>query len=179
MTNNIPHGHALRKGRISIADQIYLVTCVAYDRRPVFQDLQSGRHVVQALRYASSNKTAETLAYVVMPDHLHWLLSLGDGVTLSCVVGAMKRHSARRINEVMHRSVRTVWQRGFHDHALRQDESVQDVARYVVANPLRAGLVCRLGDYALWDAIWLNPWSRLQAAPTECCGHVGALCKRD
>jgi hypothetical protein len=29
------------------------------------------------------------------------------------------------------------------------------MARYVVANPLRAGLVKRLGDYPLWDAIWL------------------------
>jgi len=157
MTNNNHRGHALRKGRVSIANQIYLVTCVTRDRVALFHDLYAGRQVVQALRYASSNNRAETLAYVVMPDHIHWLLSLGDGVTLSCVVGAMKRHSARRINEVMHHSVRTVWQRGFHDHALRQDESVQDVARYVVANPLRAGLVCRLGDYALWDAIWLKP----------------------
>jgi hypothetical protein len=38
---------------------------------------------------------------------------------------------------------------------LRQDEDVARVARYVVANPLRAGLVKRIGDYPLWDAAWL------------------------
>jgi len=32
---------------------------------------------------------------------------------------------------------------------------VQATARYIVANPLRAGLVERLGDYPLWDAVWL------------------------
>ena len=152
---NIPHGHALRKGRVSIAHQIYLVTCVACDRQMVFQDLQSGRQVVQALRYASASGRAETLAYVVMPDHLHWLLSLGDSVALSAVVGSMKRHSARRINAANRLAGSCVWQRGFHDRALRSEESVQDVARYLVANPLRAGLVHRLGDYALWDAVWM------------------------
>ena len=157
MTNNIPHGHTLRRGRISIANQIYLVTCVACDRRPVFHDLHAGRQVVHALRYAAVSGRAETLAYVVMPDHLHWLLSLCDGVTLSFVVSTMKRHSARHLNEARHRTGERIWQRGFHDHALRRDESVQDAARYIIANPLRAGLVQRLGDYALWDAVWLNP----------------------
>ena len=156
MTNNNPHGHALRRGRVSIAHQIYLVTCVTCDRVVLFHDLYAARQVVQALRYASSSGRAETLAYVVMPDHLHWLLSLGDGMRLSFVVGAVKRHSARRINEAGNLAGRRVWQRGFHDHALRNDESAQQAARYIVANPVRAGLVCRLGDYALWDAIWLN-----------------------
>ncbi len=31
-----------------------------------------------------------------------------------------------------------------------------DVARYIIANPLRAGLVGRVGDYPLWDAVWLS-----------------------
>ncbi|MBB5859537.1 hypothetical protein GGR69_001194 [Xanthomonas arboricola] len=29
------------------------------------------------------------------------------------------------------------------------------MARYLIANPLRAGLVARVGDYPFWDAIWL------------------------
>ena len=124
MTQHIPHGHALRKGRVSIANQIYLVTCVACNRQTLFQDLDAGRQVVQALRYASFSGRAETLAYVVMPDHLHWLLALGDSVHPSVVVGSMKRHSASRINGLKRLADRCVWQRGFHDHALRSDESV-------------------------------------------------------
>jgi hypothetical protein len=48
-----------------------------------------------------------------------------------------------------------VWKPGFHDRALRHEDSMVDAARYIVANPLRAGLVERVGDYPFWDAIWL------------------------
>jgi hypothetical protein len=48
-----------------------------------------------------------------------------------------------------------VWQTSFHDHALRREEDVLSVARFVVANPLRAGLVKSLRDYPHWDAVWL------------------------
>ncbi|MNN82247.1 hypothetical protein D3C81_1991650 [compost metagenome] len=49
----------------------------------------------------------------------------------------------------------SLWQQGYHDRALRRDEDLVKLARYVVANPLRAGLVEKLGDYPLWDAIWV------------------------
>jgi hypothetical protein len=45
---------------------------------------------------------------------------------------------------------------GFHDHALHRDEDLKNLGLYVVANPLRAGLVKSLGDYPHWDAIWLR-----------------------
>ncbi len=43
----------------------------------------------------------------------------------------------------------------FHDRAMRKEEDLKAAARYIVANPLRAGLVERCGDYPLWDAVWL------------------------
>lgn len=49
----------------------------------------------------------------------------------------------------------SLWQNGFHDRALKREEDLVKIARYVVANPLRAGLVEKLGDYPLWDAIWV------------------------
>ena len=48
-----------------------------------------------------------------------------------------------------------IWQKGYHDRAVRSEEDLRNVARYIVANPLRAGLVKRLGDYPFWDAAWL------------------------
>jgi hypothetical protein len=48
-----------------------------------------------------------------------------------------------------------VWDRGFHDHALRRDEDMRNVARYIVANPLRAGLVGNVLDYPYWNCVWL------------------------
>ena len=48
-----------------------------------------------------------------------------------------------------------LWQTGFHDHALRREEDLAATARYLIANPLRAGLVQRVGDYPFWDAVWV------------------------
>ncbi|GGY09626.1 hypothetical protein GCM10007160_41190 [Litchfieldella qijiaojingensis] len=50
---------------------------------------------------------------------------------------------------------KSIWQRGYHDRAIRDEEDIRAVARYIVANPLRAGLVNDIGQYPLWDAKWL------------------------
>jgi putative transposase len=149
------HGRSLRKGRVSLKEHVYLVTAVTYQRQPVFTDVNAGRVVVDEIMRSARFGDTDTLAFVVMPDHLHWMFSLVSDRMLSSVVGAVKRYSARRINEMYSRGASQIWQRGFHDHALRRDEDVARVARYVVANPLRAGLVQRIGDYPLWDAVWL------------------------
>jgi hypothetical protein len=52
-----------------------------------------------------------------------------------------------------------VWQPGYHDHALRREEDLVTVSRYLVANPLRAGLVAYIGNYPLWDAIWFDGYN--------------------
>jgi len=83
-----------------------------------------------------------------MPDHLHWLMQLGDVRDLSAVVQSVKALSSKRIG---HR----IWQQGFYDHAVRDEENIKAIARYIVANPVRAGLVSRIGDYPHWDAVWL------------------------
>lgn len=143
-----PHASKLRIGRYSEAGRIYLVTTVVAERKRVFEDFSKAYGLVRLLREIEANALAETLAFVVMPDHLHWLLSLGEKRSLSSVVGTLKSLSAHRLG-------RPIWQAGFHDHAMRQEEDLLALARYVVANPLRAGLVKCLGEYPPWDAAWL------------------------
>jgi REP element-mobilizing transposase RayT len=95
----------------------------------------------------------ENFAWVIMPDHMRWLLAPKDDC-LEHIMQCLKSKSAIAINRYTGSSGR-VWQQGYYDHALRSDEDVKAIARYVIANPLRAGLVARLGDYPLWDAEWL------------------------
>jgi REP element-mobilizing transposase RayT len=111
--------------------------------------------IVRSLMRLEKTGRASTKAFVIMPDHLHWLLQLPEGSRLSSTVGSMKSQSGNSINQLLGRSSNPVWQRGFHDHALRRDEDIVRVARYIVANPLRAGLVSRIGDYPLWDSVWV------------------------
>lgn len=145
----LPHSRDLRLGRFSQVEQIYLLTLVTKNRLAVFGNFSVARQVVRAMHQASVASVAETLAFVVMPDHVHWLLRLLGTVSLGEAVRRLKA-------KVSLTQGHPVWQHGFHDHALRRDEDLVSVARYVVANPVRAGLVRHIGDYPHWDAVWLD-----------------------
>ncbi|WP_150803389.1 REP-associated tyrosine transposase [Pseudomonas fluorescens] len=143
----------LRTGRVSEVGGIYLVTVVVHQRQPVFTDWRLGRRVVEQFRLAQEDDWANSLAWVVMPDHFHWLLQLRER-TLAELMCRVKSRSSLTVKQTMGRRGR-LWQKGYHDRAARQDEDVKNLARYVVCNPLRAGLVKPVHDYPLWDACWL------------------------
>jgi REP element-mobilizing transposase RayT len=151
-----PHSRDLRKGRHSERNRIYHVRASTQDKRPLFSDFQLGRVVVQGLRFLHERGDVESLAFVVMPDHLHWLFRLTGQRPLEHVMHSLKRHAARVINLRLGVVGDPVWQEGYFDRALRAEDDVIVVARYIVANPLRAGLCRHIGDYPLWDAIWLQ-----------------------
>ena len=143
---------ALLRGRVSLAGHYYLNTMVTHRRVPLFADFACGRRVMRSMHSSDLAGRSETLACVVMPDHVHWLLKLKT-LPLSQVIGLFKGGVAHELNR--ERSVsETVWQRGYHDHALRWDESLEEAARYVIENPLRAELVRHIGDYPLWHSVW-------------------------
>ncbi len=145
----------LLKGRWSIRYQYYLVTFTTRDRAPMFRDLHLARLVVAELRNLQRAGLATSVAWVIMPDHVHWLFQLHAESNMSRVVKLLKGRSARTIN-VYRSSKGSVWQSGFQDRAIRREGSLRLVARYIVANPLRAGLVTAIGDYPHWDSIWLG-----------------------
>ena len=142
------HGGDLRKGRVSIANQVYMITTATRNRSPVFRDLIAGRVLVRQLRAAEQRRWSQSLAFVIMPDHMHWLLALGGEVSLSTLMNRIKGATSRQL-PTLH------WQRGFHDHAVRREQDMVALARYIVANPIRAGLVESVRDYSLWDAVWV------------------------
>ena len=146
--------HALRKGRASIANGVYLITTTTFERQKLFDDFPVSCAVARCFEDADFLGDAAMLAWVLMPDHVHWLLQLGERDGLGRVVNRLKSASARYANRARGASG-VVWAKAFHDHGLRSDEDLQAVARYVVANPLRAGLVSQIGNYPFWNAVWL------------------------
>ncbi len=151
-----PHSHDLRKGRHSERYRIYHIRTSTENKRPLFVDLYLGRVVVNTMRFIHESGDVDSLAFVVMPDHLHWLFQLTGVRPLEKILFSLKRHTSGVINQRLGRIGETVWQDGYFDRALRDDEDVITVARYIVANPLRAGLCKQIGEYSLWDAVWLK-----------------------
>jgi REP element-mobilizing transposase RayT len=143
----------LRRCRYSETGRVYLLTSVTYDRQPVFADWKLGRLLVNEFRNAQSESMAESLAWVIMPDHFHWLVELKES-DLPQLMRKVKSGSALAVTRAKNEPFK-LWQKGYHDRAIRQESKIILAARYIVANPLRAGLVKRYGDYPLWDAVWL------------------------
>ena len=161
MANAAPRDHcvampytALTTGRVSQEGAAYLVTTATASRSPLFRDHASSLVVVRALYAMERRGDCALLAWVLMPDHLHVLLVL-HGLGLSTLVRSLKGRTARTLNAMRAARCR-VWQAGFHDRAVRREEDLVEIARYIVANPLRAGLVDRIGEYPYWNAVWLQ-----------------------
>ncbi|WP_242210101.1 MULTISPECIES: transposase [unclassified Pseudomonas] len=150
---NLSASNRLRIGRYSEHNRIYLLTTNTAGRQPFFSDFALGRLVASEFHVAEEMGIANTLAWVVMPDHFHWLIELKRG-SLGDLMQRTKSLSTKAVNLSTGRQT-SLWQSGFHDRALRREEDLVKLARYIVANPLRAGLVKKLGDYPLWDAIWV------------------------
>lgn len=83
------HSHRLRHGRRSEAGRAYLITTVARDRRHLFRNPSLAMAVARSIHYMR-RFGHQTLCYVIMPDHLHWLMQLGKAQQLSDTVGMMK-----------------------------------------------------------------------------------------
>lgn len=152
--NRRPGHLALRRGRVSVGHTVYLVTATTTARQPFFKHFAAACSACHCFDDRVLLGDSRMLAWVLMPDHVHWLLQLGEVDRLSDVVGRLKSASSRHANRTLNRTG-SLWTKAFHDHALREEEDLQSVARYIVANPLRARLVRRVGDYPFWNAVWL------------------------
>ncbi len=144
---------SLRTGRRSLGGQLYLLTTVTWQRRPYFANTRMAQTAMETFAESTFWLPNQCLCWVLMPDHWHGLICLDDGQDLSRAAQHFKGASARQINARLGRCGR-VWAKGFHDHALRRDEAIAQVARYILANPLRAGLVTNLHEYPYLDQRW-------------------------
>lgn len=124
---------------------MYAVTTVTLGRETHFKEAGNATAVVDALRFVESTRRTTSLAWVVMPDHVHWLFQLRSGTLASCLQ-MFKSRSARLINQRLGRQ-QPLWQPGYFDHAVRGEACLRRHALYIAANPVRAGLAAVLGGY--------------------------------
>jgi len=151
MVRSSPSQHRLRLGRRSLPGQTYLLTTVTYRRRRVFDDLAAARLASRSIAMPELWVNSHCLCWVLMPDHWHGLVELDEGAELSRVMQRFKGVLSRRIGQCADLEGQ-LWMPGYHDHALRRDENYRMVARYIIANPVRAGLVSHPCDWPYWDA---------------------------
>jgi putative DNA methylase len=84
--------------------------------------------------------------WVVMPNHVHVLITLAPDVKLSSVLFSWKSFSASKANEILHRKGR-FWQREYYDRAIRSEDHFRAAMTYLEHNPVAAGLCERPEDW--------------------------------
>ena len=116
----------------------YHVTIGTYERQPFLACPELVAALREELASLASLAGVQVYAYCFMPDHLHLLLVLSGKMDLVEFVRRFKGRSTRIFWQ--HGGKGKLWQRGFYDHILRKEEGLREVARYILENPVRAGL---------------------------------------
>ena len=143
---------ALRRHRSSVVGQAYLLTTVCRGRQRRFEDVALADIVARAISAPEPWRDARLLAWVLMPDHWHGLTQLGPASGLAPLMQRAKRDASHAVATAF--GIRDLWQPGFHDRMVRSETDLRVLARFVVANPVRAGLVDDLDRYPFWGCVW-------------------------
>ena len=93
----------------------------------------------------------DVLAYCIMPNHVHLVLIPHESsdtadYSLTKIMHNIKRNSANHANKVLSRSG-TFWQHESYDHFARDEKELERIIKYVLYNPVKAGLVT---DWKSW-----------------------------
>ncbi len=142
---SVGESHRLRLARCSMAGLTYHVTfrTLANDG---LHSPQAKTLLIESLRYATSQAWYEVLGFVIMSNHVHLILTIGEAKGLADLLGSIKKWTARRINAASG-SHGNLWQDGFHEHALRTEVDLRKAQEYVAHNPVKAGLTEAPGEY--------------------------------
>lgn len=125
--------------------QRYSLTLCTFERETRFTAPEVVERLRSQLVQSARVFRFELTAYCYMPDHLH-VLAIGesDDSDLERFVARMKQDSGFWYSKACRKRL---WQVGFYDRILRNDEETIVVARYILNNPVRAGLVTRMDEY--------------------------------
>ena len=114
------------------------VIFVTRRRQPLFSNPQLASLCLEALQESVEPHQAKLVAYCIMPNHVHLLVEMHEGASLQDWAKRAKQLSGFRLKTA---TGDFAWQVSYYDHILRRDEALIDVAKYIWANPVAAGLV--------------------------------------
>ena len=124
---------------------VYHVIARGNNRQPVFHDDGDYLAFLKALGDLKLRKRFDLYGYCLMGNHLHLLLRPADSSVSRVMQSLLVSHTQRYHR--FHHSGGHVWQGRFKSPVVQDDEHLLTVLRYIEANPLRAQLVERAGDY--------------------------------
>lgn len=91
--------------------------------------------------------------FIIMPNHIHgiiWILDVGvtgsvaqskitrgpEPGSLGAIIGQYKSITTKRINKIRNSSGKSIWQRNYYDHIVRNERELDAIRKYIQTNPL-------------------------------------------
>jgi putative transposase len=122
-------------------ERIFFITSVTAQRRPIFRREDTAELLISTLAHYHGQGKFLLHEFVVMPDHIHALLTPASEISLERVMQFIKGGGSFRLRRGH------VWQPSFSNHRVRDHEDYQKHREYIWMNPVRAELSERPEDY--------------------------------
>jgi putative transposase len=140
----------------------YFFTIAVHERQPIFASQEARTILRQVFEAERVKRPFDSVAMVLLPDHLHavWTLPPGDAdysmrwarikSNFSRVYLESGESEGQTTSSRLRQGERAIWQRRFWEHTCRDEDDLKRCVDYLHWNPVKHGLVGSVGDY---------PWS--------------------
>jgi putative transposase len=129
----------------------YFLTFCTHERVPHFTSPAHVELVCEQIQRTCREEDFAGIAYCFMPDHLHLLVEgQREDADLKRFIRNAKQYSGFHFKQ---QTGRRLWQRYGYEHVLREEEDTMKIAYYIIANPVRAGMVSSPADYPHWGSL--------------------------
>jgi len=155
-----PLGELLKPGRLISPPGTYFLTFCTWHHRRLFVVENYARLFLKTIYHYRREGRYTLHEFVVMPDHVHLVLTPAHNVTIERAVQFIKGAYSHELGDLIGRNAE-VWQRGFTDHRIRDAGDFGNHRNYVHQNPVVARLVLRASEYRYCSAFpgfTLDPW---------------------
>jgi putative transposase len=119
----------------------YFVTSRVEGCGSVFSDEPACKIVVDSLQFYRQRGDIELYGFVIMPDHIHLIIKMGDDLTLEWWMNRFKSFVAHSLGRG------PIWQKGYWSEVMTSVSLLEQKLTYIHENPVRGGLAERAEDY--------------------------------
>ena len=129
----------------------YFVTTKTWENRAIFQVTENAEILIRCMLEYRDRGAYLLHEFVLMPNHLHLLLTPGDETSLEKAMQLIKGGSSYRIRQQRENKIQ-IWASGFHEATIRDEEDFEARRRYIRMNPVEAGMVALPEDWVYGSA---------------------------
>jgi putative transposase len=126
----------------------HFITLPTFHRKRIFQNERFGEVLTEVLMHGRRHLEILLHDYVIMPDHVHLLLTTRDDVPAAPLVDALQKKFAKEIALQFGYSGE-VWESQFKDQKIKSPQDCVECAKHIHSNPVRVGFCDKPGEYRM------------------------------